>query len=67
MLGRASSPHLGYMVSPRRGLKFPTTGDTRQGIEADGQHKTRNLKKDTSDDLGCPAFFVAKIPTIGKS
>ena len=52
------------MVSLRRGLKLPTTGDTRQGIEADGQHKTRNLKN-VSDDFGCPAFFIAKIPMIG--
>ena len=38
MLGRASSQHLRYMVSPRRGLKFPTTADVRKNIEADSQH-----------------------------
>ena len=51
-------------MSPHRGLKLPMTGDTRQGIEADGQHKTRNLKN-VSDDLGCPAFFITQILMTG--
>ena len=50
MLGRALSLHLGYMVSPRRGLKFPTTNDTRKGIEADSQHYNTHLRKKTLDD-----------------
>ena len=65
MLGRASSLHLGYMVSPCRGLKLPTAGDTRQGIEADSQHKTRDLEEMRRMTLVVRRFFVAKILMIG--
>ena len=51
MLGRASSSYLGYVVSLRRGLKFPTTGDTRQGDEADGEQKTRVLNDTKAETL----------------
>lgn len=51
MLGRALSPHLGDMVSPRWGLEFPMTGDARKGVEADGQHKTRVLNDTKAETL----------------
>ena len=33
-------------MSPRRGLKLPTTIDIRKDIEADGQHKTRIIGRE---------------------
>lgn len=44
MLGRASRPHRGDKVSPRRGLNIPATYDARKGITADSQHKTATFE-----------------------
>ncbi len=40
MLLRASRPHRGDKMSPRRGLKFPAAIDVLTDIAADSQQKT---------------------------